>query len=165
MFVDIVRTIGICATYVLLRFFVPRFFNLARDITIDARAFRSALIITITCIVGYALGAYVPDPWWADRARHVVGGGLAVTLACFLALRESAPRLGVLRFAVVAAFLVSTLGLANECSEFLLGITDSNYTFDPYGDTEWDLVSNAAGLIIGICMLAPFARKDSVRSS
>ncbi|MBM3261031.1 hypothetical protein FJY93_01295 [Candidatus Kaiserbacteria bacterium] len=163
MCVDILRTIGICTAYILLRLFMPRFFNLTRSISIDARAFGSVLIITTTCIIGYALGVYLPDPWWADRARHVVGGGLAVTLACFCALREGAPRLGVPRFAALATCTVSILGLINECGEFLLGITDPRYTFDRY-DTEWDLISNTVGLIVGICVLAPFARKDPVRS-
>ncbi|MBI2030428.1 hypothetical protein HYT05_02290 [Candidatus Kaiserbacteria bacterium] len=147
---EVCRTIGLCIAYVAMRLFLPRFFNISREAHIDKRALGSMLLIVTASAIGYALSYAIPDPWWGNRVLHVVGGGITVTLACFLAARESMPQMRRRRFFMVAIIAVTGLGVANEMAEFALQLlTGVIYAPGPK-DTWWDLASNTAGMILSL---------------
>ncbi len=150
---EVCRTIGLCVAYVAMRLFLPRFFNISRETHIDRRAYGSILLIVATSAIGYALSYAIPDPWWANRALHVVGGGITTTLTCFLAARESMPHMRRRRFLMIAIMAVTILGVANEMAEFgLQHLTGVIYAPD-MEDTWWDLASNTAGMLLSLPVL------------
>ena len=147
---DVCRTIGLFITYIMMRLFLPRFFNISREAHIDKRSFGSVLLIVSASAIGYALNEVIPDPWWANRVLHLTGGGVTVTLTCFLATRESVPHVSRLRFLAITTVVVSVLGVANEMAEFgLQHLTSMIYAPD-LEDTWWDLASNTAGMFLSL---------------
>ncbi|MBI5004077.1 hypothetical protein HZC00_03215 [Candidatus Kaiserbacteria bacterium] len=142
-----------------MRACLPRLFNISREVQVDQRIYRSMLLIALSSTAGYMMSDAIPDPWWANRVLHLVGGGFTGALLCFLAAYESMPHMGALRFIATTALVVTALGVANEITEFILGhLTNSVHAFDRY-DTEWDLISNSIGLCASMLIFAPFLRK------
>ena len=147
---DVYRTIGLCIAYVGMRLFLPRFFNISREMRVDKRAYGSILLIVTVSVAGYALSEVIPNPWWGNRVLHIIGGGITATLACFLAAHEGMPHMRRRRFLATTILAVTGLGVANEMAEFgLQHLTDVIYATD-MEDTWWDLASNTAGMFLSL---------------
>lgn len=145
--------LGLCLAYALLAYCFAWFFEAGRPVRLSWGA---AGAIALFAILSDAGSATIRDWQLANRALHVFGGGFAAYLACVFAARAAGLTIGRARFFVVAALVVTALGVGNELVELVLqryfGLT---FAAGPL-DTWLDLASNTVGIALAALILAPF---------
>lgn len=147
----------LCLIYLLSRVLLPLFFIGERGGL--ARIFPSFAFLFFASIAATALSLSIPDPFLANRALHGLAGGFMAFFACFLAVRDSRLSLTRFQFFVIAALIVTALGVANELVEFV-GQAYFGFVFaETITDTWLDLLSNSIGILFGALCFVPFAGK------
>jgi hypothetical protein len=125
------------------------------------KALTSIVIISALSISAYVVSFFLSDPEFSNRILHAWGGGFLGFLICYLAASDAKLRLTKFQFFVFAFLFVSTLGVGNEISEYILQIV----TGEPYAphitDTWLDLISNTVGILIASLFFIPFIGKDT----
>ncbi|MBI4086896.1 hypothetical protein HY416_02855 [Candidatus Kaiserbacteria bacterium] len=149
-------TVGLCATYAALLLFLPFFFNKVRR-----RIPMRTIIVSITSIIllsvaGYAVALSISDLQLGNRVLHGFGGGFMAFFACFLAARDSGVSVGRTRFFIMAALIVTALGVLNELAELFLERCCDLPLPETLDDTWLDLLSNTVGLLFAALCFVPF---------
>jgi len=148
-------TLALCAAYVVLLDFFPRFFG---QNVVEAR--RSPLLPLVYIIVFSAISSTVsfslPDLEFGNRILHMFGGGFLGFLTCFFAARDSGVHISKFQFFVLSALIVITLGVANELLEFFLQENFGIISAATVTDTWLDLASNTLGILFASIFFVPF---------
>src|SRR4051812_24709864 len=106
--------LGLSLSYLAFYYGFPWLFGAPRP-PLGERNWHSALIIGVFALGSLWISLHIHhDRQLANRVLHVLGGGAAGFLACFLAARDAGLALGRLRFFVFAALVVTALGVGNE---------------------------------------------------
>ena len=117
---------------------VPMFFT-GLPVRPTMAVFYSLLLIASLNILFGAIQLLIPEPFWANRFQHTMGGVVAFVMF-FLVVR------------------VTALGVANELLEFFLQQTTGIIFNDDIFDTWLDLFSNTNGALLAgglLTMLIP----------
>jgi hypothetical protein len=148
-------TVGLCFVY----FFLEHVFNLFFEkhlAHLSRRTFNSVALIIIASFMGYFISWSIPDPVLGNRFLHIFGGGFLALMVCFLVVKDSRIHITRFQFFVFSFLIVTTLGAANEILEFILQNLGWLTAATTVNDTWLDLISNAAGIIIGTVAFTPF---------
>ncbi len=154
--------LGMLAMYFVLYAFFP-YFAEGRLAAFTKRSAMSVTLIVAAIVVGYMVVLHTRNLELGNRILHIWNGGFVTFFACYRAARDSAARLGRFQFLVLAALIVTSLGVANEVMEFALQSYGLRvFLRTPY-DTWLDLTSNTLGVLIACAVFAPFAKKPVER--
>ena len=148
-------TAGLVAAYLILFAFFPYFFT-GTVVRLPKRSFVSVALIVVLSICGYAVVLHTRDLELGNRILHAFGGGFIAFMICFLAVKDAKVQLTRFQFCVMAALIVTGLGVANEILEFFLQHWTAFVFMRSNDDTWLDLLSNTVGIIIGAAAFVPF---------
>ena len=152
----------LCLSYVALSYGLPWFFEGGRA-RLGPPAWRSLLTIALFALGAFLVSFHIHDKQLANRFLHVFGGGVAGFLVCFLAARDSALLIGRARFFIVAALVVTAMGVGNELLEFFLQeYTPLLFSSTPI-DTWLDLASNTVGIALAALILTPLIPRQGIK--
>ncbi len=126
---------------------IPAFFNNGALARPELRSLYSLLLLASLNILLSALQLLIPEPFWANRFQHTMGGVVAFVMV-YLVIRDTHTTLTRLQFFVFGFLIVTALGVANEILEFFLQQTTGLIFTDDIFDTWLDLFSNTNGAII-----------------
>lgn len=130
------------------------FFEGRRATLAPRAAIRSILLILLVSFAADFASFSISDWQLANRVLHVFGGGFAGCLVAALAARDMGLAIGRVRFAILAALIVTALGMGNELVEFALQrYAHFRFAAGPL-DTWFDLASNVAGIALGVLSFA-----------
>ena len=145
----ILLALGLCLAYGLFAYGFAWFFG-AGPVRLSRR---SVVYIALVAVAGDFVSTLIPDWQLANRVLHILAGGFAGYLACVLAARDASLAIGRARFAIVAALLVTALGVANEHLELALQSFAHLRFAATVSDTWLDLASNTVGIALGALAL------------
>jgi hypothetical protein len=151
-------TLALCAVYVALLDFFPRFFA-QEGVTSRRNRFLPLFGIIAFSAMAYAMSYSLSDQEFSNRVLHIFGGGFAGFLTCFLAVRNSGVRIRKLQLFVVSVLIVLALGTAHELLEFFLQTYAGIMSATTITDTWLDLTSNVVGMLLASACLVPFHKE------
>ncbi len=145
---------GMCATYVVLYFAAPLFFGLPVRAW-SRHALLSMLAAASLVVLVYAATDTLTDLQLGNRLLHTFGGGFLGVFMCWRVARDAALPITRFQFLVLAGLVATSLGVANELTEFFLQ-NFSSLTFARTADDTWfDLLSNLVGTGLGMLVFLP----------
>ncbi len=151
---------SLCLSYFALSYGLTWFFSGERA-RMSPQAWRSVALIAAFAIGAFLLSFHIHDKQLANRFLHTFGGGVAGFLVCYLVARDSALALGRARFFIVAAAVVTAMGVGNELMEFFLQTyTPLLFSSTPV-DTWLDLASNTVGILLAAALFTPLIPRGS----
>ncbi len=108
---------------------------------------RSIYIALLLLSGSVLLSLLIPDEALSNRLLHGLGGVSAYVL-CYRVCTDLKLKLTALQFFLVAALVVTALGVANELAEFAAQRLTGLIFATSIEDTWLDLVSNTVGIIL-----------------
>jgi hypothetical protein len=152
---------GMVATYFVLLFFYPLFFQQPLR-QVGVRSLRSVALILVVFAAAWIVSSSLPDLSWGNRILHIFGGGFLAFLICFLGVRDSKVRIHRFQFIIISILIVETLGVGNELLEFVLQDVFHFTLATSINDTWLDLASNTVGALLGAAIFMPFMKNQRV---
>lgn len=147
-------TIGLCSGYFIFFALLPFLFNKRVNRVGKIDVF-SVIIIAFLSLASYFLVNSISNIEISNRVLHASGGFLAF-LVCFLVIRNSKLHLTKFQFFFFSFLIVTTLGVANEITEFFLQNYFNFLAATSINDTWLDLISNTVGLLVAAIIFTPF---------
>lgn len=151
----LILTIGLCLSYIVLWFVFTLFFTGSVPI-MKPRSVYSLLMIAALSVASYTISFSLLDGELGNRVLHALGGGFASYAVCFFVVRDAGIVIGKVRFAFFSALIATAMGVGNEILEYVLQAHFHLLFSSVLADTWLDLISNTAGLLLGVIVFTPF---------